>query len=53
MKKELMTVIGTINGKRVEIELMATSTLQAMRLAREQNEGFIPSTAWRNRFTIN
>ena len=51
MNKELMTVIGFVNGERVVVEVMATSTLQAMRLAREQNEGFTAKTAWRNSFT--
>lgn len=51
MKKELMTVIGFVNGERVVVEVMATSTLQAMRLAREQNQGFVAKTAWRNSFT--
>jgi hypothetical protein len=50
MQKELVKVFGTLNGKKVEIELMATSPLQAMRLAREQNEGFVPTTAMRSRF---
>jgi hypothetical protein len=51
MKKELMTVIGFVNGEPISVLVMATSTLQAMRLAREQNEGFTPKTAWRNSFT--
>lgn len=50
MEKELVTVFGTVNGERVVIEVMATNTLQAMRLAKEQNKDFQPTTAQRSRF---